>query len=479
MEKLGVMIGAAFTAVWPGIKKSIVSGFTSLWEDKDIREAGIKGILALFAVWAAFKIGGGLLSGAASRVASGGMAASAGGGMGAGLKGLAGGLSAMASPMARVGLAAVTLAIMGIAKAFEIASPGFESFGTMVKRIFEGVAPVVVAFGTAISTVMQGIGTAISNAKDGFEVIFNGIAKIVKTIGSVIIGSITAISNSISKIIDTISNFRTAGTKVATDSVKTLANIPSANMHAAAAGIDAIKKALDGFNPGFLSGISQGLGSMFAGDQTGPLQQMAVLGPKLQISAAGFTAFKTAIDGMKLANLSMTNDQTSSFETLTRRLPDFTKTITALGTQAANINATAEAIGAFKQATTGFDLKDFAFSKEQLTSLADGTTRLRQLSEQLKNSKDGFQKLDQQGLKNIKEGVEGLSKAFKDFNESFINKFIPKFEELRSKTQEGILTDLGAKLDTLNSSVNSLVTIEDASKKHLDTIASKKAGRVY
>jgi hypothetical protein len=479
MQKVGVMIGEAFSAMWPGVQAAIVAGFKSLWENEDIRDAGIKGILALFAVWAAFKIGGGLISGAASRVAGGGAAASAGGGMGAGLKGLASGLSAMANPMALIGLGAITLAIMGIAKAFEIASPGFEAFGKMIKSVLEGVAPVIESFGKAVGNVMRDVGTAITNAKDGFTAIFNGIATVVKSIGSVIIGSITAIGDSISKIIDTISNYKTAGTKVATDSVKQLANIPAANMTAAAAGIEAIKKALDGFNPGFLSGISQGLGSLFSGDQTAPLKQMAVLGPQLQNSAAGFTAFKTAIDGMKLANLTMTSDQTSSFETLTKRLPDFTKTITSLGTQAANINATAEAIGAFKQATTGFDLKDFSFSKEQLTSLADGTTKLRLLSEQLKASKDGFQKLDQQGLKNIKEGVEGLSKAFKDFNESFIDKFLPKFDVLKSKTQEGLMTDIGTKLDTLNSSVNSLITIEDTSKKHLDTIASKKAGKIY
>jgi len=211
MKKLGVMIGEAFTAVWPGVKSAIVEGFKGIWNDPDIRDAGIKGILALFAVWAAFKIGGGLISGAASRVAGGGMAASAGGGMGAGLKGLASGLTAIASPMALLGLGAVTLAILGIAKALQIAAPGFESFGTMVKRILEGVAPVIESFGNAVGTVMKDVGTAITNAKDGFEVIFNGIAKVVKTIGSVIIGSITAIGDSISKIIDTISKYKTEG----------------------------------------------------------------------------------------------------------------------------------------------------------------------------------------------------------------------------------------------------------------------------
>jgi hypothetical protein len=484
MKKIGSAIGDALATMMPILGSALKSMFASLgtqaleWSKNHWKEIG----LAIIGMFALAKIGG-MLGSAVSGMMGGGAAAAGGaaasGGMGAGLTSLAGGLAAFANPASLIGLAAVTAAVYALSLAFEAASPGFEAFGAMVKRILEGVAPVVVAFGTAVGTVMKDVGTAITNAKDGFTAIFNGIAEVVKSIGSVIIGSITAIGDSISKIINTISNYRTAGTKIATDSIKELANIPSANMLAAAAGVEAIKKALDGFNPGFLSGISQGLGSIFAGDQTGPLQQMAVLGPKLQNAAAGFTAFKTAIDGMKLANLSMTNDQTSSFETLTKRLPDFTTTITALGTQAANINATAVAINAFKQATTGFDLKDFSFSKEQLVSLADGTTKLRQLSEQLKSSKDGFQKLDQQGLKNIKEGVEGLSKAFKDFNESFINKFIPKFEELRSKTQEGILTDLGSKLDTLNSNVASLVTIEDTSKRYLDTIASKKAGQVY
>ena len=298
--------------------------------------------------------------------------------------------------------------------------------------------------------------------------VFEGIGKTVERV-------FTGISNIIGKITE----MRTSVIDATTQQIKTLSQIPSDKMFAAAAGIDAIKKALDGFSPGFLGGLSEGLGGLFGKDKVGPLQQMANLGPQLQNAAVGFTAFKTALDGMKIANLSMTSEQTSSFETLARRLPEFTTTITALGTQAANINATANAIGAFKQATTGFDLKDFSFSKEQLVSLADGTTKLRQLSEQLRASKDGFQKLDQQGLKNIKEGVEGLSKAFKDFNESFIDKFLPKFDVLKSKTQEGLMTDIGTKLDTLNSSVNSLITIEDTSKKHLDTIASKKAGKIY
>jgi hypothetical protein len=288
--------------------------------------------------------------------------------------------------------------------------------------------------------------------------------------------TIERVFNGISNIITKITEMRTSVISATTEQIKQLAGIPADNMFAAAKGIQAIKDALDGFAPGIFSGISQSIGGLFAPDKVGPLDKMAILGPQLQNSAAGFTAFKSAINGMNLANLSMTSDQISSFETLTKRLPSFTESITVIGAQASNINDAATAINAFKQATTGFDLKNFTFTKEQLVSLADGTTKLKALAEQLKASREGFKKLDEQGLRNIKEGVEGLSKAFKDFNESFINKFIPKFEEMRSKTQEGILNDLGQKLDTLNSSVTSLITIEDTSKRHLDTIANKVPG---
>lgn len=472
MGKVGTAIASAIGEMFKSLGKQALEWGATYW-----KEIG----LAIVGMFAISKIGG-MIGNAIGSKAAGPTASNAGGaigeGIGAGLKGLAGGLAALANPMALLGLGAVTLAIMGLAKAFEIASPGFEAFGKMVKSILEGIAPVVVAFGTAVSTVMQGIGTAISNAKEGFEVIFNGIATVIKSIGSVIIGSITAIGDGISKVINTISDFKTAGTRIATDSVKELSAIPAGNMLAAAAGIDAIKKALDGFSPGFLSGLSSGLGSVFAKDEASALNKMANLGPRLGEAANGYTAFKTAIAGMNLANLAMTSDQTDSFVTLTDNLPKFTATMTSLGAQAPNISAAATAIGAFRTATEGFDLKEFTFSKDQLTSLADGTTKLRALSEQLKGAREGFQKLDQQGLKNIKEGVEGLSKAFKDFNESFLTKFLPKFDELKSKTQEGILTDLGSKLDTLNTNVSSLVSIETDSKKHLDTIASKRPGVV-
>ena len=68
------------------------------------------------------------------------------------------GIGFFANPATLIGLTAVTLAILGLAKAFEIAGPGFESFGKMMKDIGEGIgnlAPSIRAAGDAISKVVD------------------------------------------------------------------------------------------------------------------------------------------------------------------------------------------------------------------------------------------------------------------------------------------------------------------------------------
>lgn len=104
--------------------------------------------------------------------AGGGAGGGIGAGMGAALQGLAGGLKAVANPMALVGLGALTLAVMGLAQAFKIASVGFEPFGKMiesfgksVKSAFEGIAVVF----TSLTSVITSIGNTIVT-------VFNGLA---------------------------------------------------------------------------------------------------------------------------------------------------------------------------------------------------------------------------------------------------------------------------------------------------------------
>lgn len=67
------------------------------------------------------------------------------------------------------GIAVGTLAIIGLAGAFALASIGFEPFGKMIKSTFEGVAailttvgPIIEGIGKAIASVYQAIGGAIS-----------------------------------------------------------------------------------------------------------------------------------------------------------------------------------------------------------------------------------------------------------------------------------------------------------------------------
>ena len=475
----GIHDGA--TAVWD----AMLLGIKSLWENNQL-------ILMVGGAIAGLFVAKKLLSGGATTAApaAGGAAAGAqsGGflaGLGAQFTQAAGWLmkgAAIGASMIAIGYGLVKLA-EGIEPFNDIEWESIGKAGVALTAVVGAVAllgnlmtgPQIIGLGIGAAAVAA-VGLALrAFPTDVLRELSVLMATAFEGVGKTIERVFTGISNIISKITE----MRTAVISATTEQIRQLAGIPADNMFAAAKGIQAIKDALDGFAPGIFSGISQSIGGLFAPEKVGPLDKMASLGPQLQNAAVGFTAFKSAINGMNLANLSMTSDQTSSFESLTRRLPSFTESITAIGAQASNINDAAGAINAFKQATNGFDLKNFTFTKEQLVSLADGTTKLKALAEQLKSSREGFKKLDEQGLKNIKEGVEGLSKAFKDFNESFINKFIPKFEEMRSKTQEGILNDLGTKLDTLNNTVTSLVTIEDASKKHLDTIANKKAGKVY
>jgi len=482
-----VIIGKAISS----IGSAIMDGIKSFFKDNSLIAMVGAGIVGLFvaakiadSIKSLFGMGGGKAAGpagaAGGAVSGGGALASLGGSLAQAAGWLAKG-AAIGASMFAIGL--------GVEKLAEGLS-GFQDLDW--ETIGKGVTAIG-AFGLAAGIMGQfivpiGLGAAAIGALglavsvfpidtlkalgDILQVAFNGISKIIDVIGTAVTKPLTAIGT----LMDKITAMRTAVIDATTQQILTLSQIPSDKMLSAAAGIDAIKKALDGFSPGFLSGLSSGLGGLFAKDEASVLNKMANLGPRLGEAANGFTAFKTAIAGMNLANLAMTSEQTSSFITLTDNLPKFTTTMTSLGAQASNISAAAEAIGAFRTATEGFDLKEFTFSKEQLTSLADGTNKLRALSEQLKGAREGFQKLDNQGLTKIKEGVEGLSKAFKDFNESFIDKFIPKLDALKSKTQEGLLNDLGSKLDTLNSNVSSLISIESDSKKHLDTIASRRPG---
>ena len=116
-------------------------------------------------------LGGGMLSGAKSLVGglkdklTGGSAAASvsgkGGGMGssiakggksmgAGLKGLSKGVGAVANPKVLLGLAALTLAVIGIGYALKLAAPGIKAFGEAMGGIIQSVGSALVGIIGAI-----------------------------------------------------------------------------------------------------------------------------------------------------------------------------------------------------------------------------------------------------------------------------------------------------------------------------------------
>ena len=195
--------------------------------------------------------GGAAKAGAASKVGAASKAGGKGGGLGNGvaslLQGIARGLAAMANPATLIGLAAVVLAVNGIAVAIRIMRPAFEPIGKM----FE-------SFGKTIREV------------------FGGLGDFIKDIGSTIEGIIGSIAKGIGDIIDKITSMKTAGTQATTDQIQKLSKIPGNLMLETAKGIDAIKAALDGFGGGTFSQITS---SLFGGG--GPIEKIIELSKKV------------------------------------------------------------------------------------------------------------------------------------------------------------------------------------------------------
>ena len=236
-------------------KTLIIGGLTALFAGPAVLTAMKGGVTGLMG-----KIGSKMMGG----LAGGGGAEAMGGvgkGVGAGIKGVSSGLASLANPKVLLGLGGVVLAIMGIAKAAQIAAPAFEPLGKMFKSVFEGLAPLV-------------------------KEVFNGIGTFVDSVGGSIKGVIEGIGNSIASVVDSITNMKTAGVDATTEQIERLSSIPSDQLINAAAGIERMKAALDGFSPGVMGGISQGLGSFFGGDQADKITRLAEAGAKLQAATS-------------------------------------------------------------------------------------------------------------------------------------------------------------------------------------------------
>ena len=111
--------------------------------------------------------GGGILGGIGAGLAALGKGLQAlGSGAGRGiqvfLRGLASGLAALANPATLIGLGAVTLAIMGIGKALEMAAPFMEAFAPVLMKVVETIQTVFVAAIEKIPETIRAIASVSS-----------------------------------------------------------------------------------------------------------------------------------------------------------------------------------------------------------------------------------------------------------------------------------------------------------------------------
>ena len=301
-------------------------------------------------------------------------ASSSWGGIGMFLKALAEGVKAFANPMTILGLTVITLAIMGLAKAFAWASPGFVSFGKMIAEIYKGVVPMIEAIGNVLGKVLDHLGPVIKTFAEGISMVIGTIGKvisdnketiekaldtisgiffgafnlittawsefndtlqiyipeikliidslgeavrktmhevrdIVESVGKIITGTLDSIAAGIAKAVDSVTKFKTDSIRATTEQIERLSAIPADKLLAAAQGLEAMKKALDGFETNsWTSGIKQGISSLFGGDQTTQISSMAdalykfkdipldllkSIGPAFRSIGEGLTAFGT------------------------------------------------------------------------------------------------------------------------------------------------------------------------------------------
>jgi len=333
---------------------------------------------------------------AAGKVAAAAPAAGSVGGAGGMLKGLADGVKAFANPQAAIGIGVVTLAIIGLSKAFEIASPGFDAFGKMVKSVLEGVSPVVKSFGDGLRSVLEGASPVINSFGEAFRSVLDGIATVIGSVGNSISGTIASIADGIGNTIGKITEFKTAGITATTEQIERLSAIPADKLIGASAGIEAMKKALEGFGPGIMGSIGSAIGGLIGGDQADKISKLADAGLRLE-PVGGYMAAVTS--GLK------------GFETV------------------------------------------------KFDNIQIGAQRFKELSTSVSAAATAFKQLEPSTLEKVGEKISSLSASFKEVGKS-IAATVTGAKDVGKTAQDKLLSDLNTKMEQLNTSMATLVEIQ-------------------
>ena len=109
-------------------------------------------------------------------------------------------------------------------------------------------------------------------------------------------------------------------------------------------------------------------------------------------------------------------------------------------------------------------------------SLETGTLKLAALRVEVNSLRTAFKQLDDVGLDKITKGLERLDSSFKNFNDSFVNKFIPAFDEMDKKSQETLLMEANGKLDQMNNGITALIGIQQEAKTGINKTARNTKG---
>jgi len=382
----------------------------------------------------------------------GGALKAIGQGLGGFLKGLSGGLASLANPAALIGLAAVTLAFLGLAVAIRIMGPALEPLGKMFKSIFEGIATIVVPI---VNTLVNGFVKLASIIGGVFIKVFGMVTSVLKTFAQVVGGVILGIFKSLEGVIKSLSGafvsiasvvggvilgvFETFGGIVETvgNTIANIANIigttilgifdsvgqtlgmivensgKAGDLFKMAAAITAVGVSLAALGTGSAVGgvasaagglLSSGmdwLSSKISGEKkdSGPfatLEKLASIAPQLQgvgeilqLSGEGFEILQSNMS--KLAELVEPMDQ------LTSSMFMFAQAVGAVGEKSKKLDLSkiAGMIGLSTNITGGGERKEGekVTLPETMTLLADGVVGLKTAT--LENNKSMIDKLEE------------------------------------------------------------------------------------
>lgn len=170
---------------------------------------------------------------------------------------LSGGVAALANPASLVGLGALTLAIIGIGKGLELASPAVTAFATLVEKTFNGISAVISSMVDgfkAIPEVLKGI--AEVDAGNIFKVGGALLTSLAPGLAAMAVGGIlTLISgNAISNLATSLTSFNTIDPQKMYDVSPAIKELAGA------------LRVLSGGDQGFLSSLGSAFSNLVKGD---------------------------------------------------------------------------------------------------------------------------------------------------------------------------------------------------------------------